>query len=141
MNGDAVAAVYRPDVLALAVLIVNIAGLVALAVRGEASGHDILAIVGLADATVGVIALVRALSVVRHAHPGRSLGGSAVALGLVTLLFLPWPDPIFAAARLVAPSSGQTVGEGFIAILAASWAILTGLAIASLLRPAPRRSA
>ena len=131
---------YRAGVLALAVLVINFAGLVALGLRGEASGHEILAIVGLGDATVGVIALVRALGVVRHPHPGRSLGGSAVALGLVTMLFLLWPDPIFAAARLIAPSGGQSVGEGFIAILAVSWAILTGVAIATLLRPAPRRS-
>lgn len=108
--------------LALSILIINLGGLVALAARGEAFGHDILTIVGLCDVAVGAIALLR------------SLRDSAVALGLVTLVVVIWPDPIFAAARFVAPADGQAIGEAFIIILAALWVIITGVAIARLLR-------
>ncbi len=108
--------------LALLILIINVGGLVSIAAKGEAFGRDILTIVGICDVTVGAIALAR------------SLRDSAVALGVVTLVVLIWPDPIFAAARLVAPAAGQAVGESFIISLAALWVIITGVAIARLLR-------
>ena len=126
---------------ALSILIINLAGLLALAVRGEASGHDILTTVGLCDATVGVITLLRALDGgMWHPHAGRSLGTSAVAPGFVTLLFVIWPDPVIAAARLVAPADGQAIGEMFIMIFAALWVIIAGVAIGSRLRFELRRS-
>lgn len=108
--------------LALLILIINVGGLVAIAASGEAGGRDILAIVGLCDAAAGAIALVR------------SLRDSAVGLGVVTVVVLVWPDPILAAARVVAPTSGQAVGEAFIISLAALWLITTGVAVARLLR-------
>ena len=102
--------------LVLAILIINLSGLVALAVRGEAPGHDILAIVGLCNVTAAATAVLR------------SLRDSAVPLGLVTLVVLIWPDPIFAAARLVAPAEGQAVGEAFTIILATLCFIIIGVA-------------
>ena len=92
--------------LVLAILIINVGGLVALAAGGEAPGRDILAVVGLCNVTASAVALLR------------SLRESAVPLGLITLVALIWPDPIFAAARLVAPAEGQAVGEAFTIILA-----------------------
>jgi len=129
----AVRRLLNPTVgLVLSILVINLAALVAYAVAGEALGHDVLVIVGLCDATVGVIVLLRAVGAgMRHAHPERSLGASAVAPGLVTLLFVMWPFPIFEAARLFAPGDGQAIGETFITIYAAFWAIIASVAIAS----------
>lgn len=108
--------------LALLILVINVGGLVAIAAMGEAVGRDILTIVGLCDATVGAIAVQR------------SLHDSAVGLGVVTVIVLLWPDPILAAARLVAPAAGQAVGEAFIISLAALWVITNCVAVARLLR-------
>jgi hypothetical protein len=127
--------------LPLSILVTNLAALVAYAVAGEALGLDILAIVGLCDATVGVIVLLRAVGVgMRHAHPERSLGASVVAPGLVTLLFVIWPYPILEAARRITLADGQAIGEAFITIYAALWVIIASVAIASRLRFAQQHS-
>jgi hypothetical protein len=120
---------------ALSILIINLAALVVLAITGEAIFHQIAAIVGLCDATVGVILLLRALGEgMRDSDPGRFLGDSAVALWLVTPLLLIWPDPIYVAGRLVSLADGQAIGEGFITIFVALSAIIFGVAIVSALR-------
>ena len=141
-RASAVRLLVNPTVgLVLSILVINLAALVAYAVAGEALGHDILAIVGLCDATVGVIVLLRAVGEgMRQAHPRHSLGASVVAPALVTLLFVIWPFPIHEAARLVAPADGQAIGEAFITIYAALWAIIASVAIASRLRFEQRRS-
>jgi hypothetical protein len=128
--------------LALSVVVINLAAVVAYTIQGEALGPGFLAVVGLCDLAVGIVALLRALgNGIRRAHPGRALGDATVALGLVTPLLVIWPDPIFAVARLVAPDGGQAIGEGFIAIFAALSVIVAGAAVVSLLRVDRRRSA
>jgi hypothetical protein len=138
----AVRRLVNPNVgLPLSILVINLAALVAYAIRGEALGLDILAIIGLCDATVGVIVLLLAVGEgMRHAHPERSLGASVVAPGLVTLLFVIWPYPIFEAARRITLADGQAIGEAFITIYAALWVIIASVAIASRLRFAQQRS-
>jgi len=132
----AVRRLVNPTVgLPLLILAINLAAWVAYAIRGEALGLDIVAIVGLCDATVGVIVLLRAVGEgMRHAHAERSFGASVVAPGLVTLFFVILPDAIREAARRITLADGQAIGDAFITIYAALWLIIASVAIASRLR-------
>jgi hypothetical protein len=121
--------------LPLLILAITLAAWVAYAIRGEALGLDILAIVGLCDATVGVIVLLRAMGeVIRRAHPRHSLGASVVAPGFVALFFAILPDAIREAARRITLADGQAIGDAFITTYVALWLIIASVAIASRLR-------
>jgi hypothetical protein len=117
--------------LALAILAINVAGLIAIAFGGEASGHATLAVVGLGDVVLGGVSLVRALRDARgDPRLGRPVRRSVIlAPGLLVVVLAFWPDPLFAAARVVTPDDGQAIGGVFVLAYAVLWAVIAGVAI------------